>query len=238
MVDVLLALTGALFIFTVGAAIEYYRVLRKVHREYIKAKEAVEMIVLSFNRQLNRESEKLETLAVKVEALSSKSDRTANELESVEKKVQFVEGKLEPFLGGERELLTKIEEMDKKVRDVTASHEMLTTKISVIEGRLSQILEAPEARVEAAIPIKREKVLAPLTETEVAVLKMLALEGPKTAPEIKERIRLSREHTARLMKKLYEGGYLERDTQKIPFKYSVKKEMEEILRKAETEEAS
>jgi DNA-binding Lrp family transcriptional regulator len=62
-------------------------------------------------------------------------------------------------------------------------------------------------------------------------------EGPKTAPEIKDRLNLSREHTARLMKKLYEEGYLERDTDKIPFKYSVKKEMEKFLKKAENQAA-
>jgi hypothetical protein len=35
------------------------------------------------------------------------------------------------------------------------------------------------------------------------------------------------------MKKLYEEGYLERDSSKIPFKYGVKKEMEKLLKKAE-----
>jgi DNA-binding IclR family transcriptional regulator len=62
---------------------------------------------------------------------------------------------------------------------------------------------------------------------------MLSKEGAKTAPEIKERVRLSREHTARLMKKLYEEGYLEREAGKIPFKYSIKKEMEKLMQKAE-----
>jgi DNA-binding MarR family transcriptional regulator len=83
------------------------------------------------------------------------------------------------------------------------------------------------------MPIKRDKAMASLTETEVAVLEFLSIEGSKTAPEIKERVGLSREHTARLMKKLYEEGYLERETGKLPFKYSVKKEMEKLLRKTE-----
>jgi DNA-binding MarR family transcriptional regulator len=78
--------------------------------------------------------------------------------------------------------------------------------------------------------------MAALTETEITVLEMLATEGSKTAPEIKDRVRLSREHTARLMKKLYEEGYLERETGKIPFRYSVKKEMEKFLKKAESEQ--
>jgi DNA-binding Lrp family transcriptional regulator len=76
-----------------------------------------------------------------------------------------------------------------------------------------------------------------LTDTEIAVLEMLSAEGAKTAPEIKERVQLSREHTARLMKKLYEEGYLERETGKIPFKYCVKKEMENLLKKPESAQA-
>ena len=35
------------------------------------------------------------------------------------------------------------------------------------------------------------------------------------------------------MKKLYEEGYLEREVGKIPFSYSIKKEMEKLLRKPE-----
>jgi DNA-binding MarR family transcriptional regulator len=94
---------------------------------------------------------------------------------------------------------------------------------------------ASEAKGEAVIPIKKDKAMSALTETELAVLEMLVSEGPKTAPEIKRRVELSREHTARLMKKLYEEGYLERETNKIPFKYSVKKEMERLLKRSESE---
>lgn len=36
------------------------------------------------------------------------------------------------------------------------------------------------------------------------------------------------------MKKLYEEGYVERETEKLPFKYSVKKEMEKLMKKPET----
>ena len=75
--------------------------------------------------------------------------------------------------------------------------------------------------------------MAPLTETELAVLEVLAKEGDKTAPEMRERVRLTREHTARLMKKLYEDGYLERDTRKMPYAYRLKEEMLKILKKRE-----
>jgi DNA-binding MarR family transcriptional regulator len=75
--------------------------------------------------------------------------------------------------------------------------------------------------------------LAQLTETELLVLEFLSTEGEKTAPEIKDKVKLSREHTARLMKKLYEKGYLERSSNKIPFTYRLKEEMQRFLNKPE-----
>ena len=99
------------------------------------------------------------------------------------------------------------------------------------EQRLTQV--AAKAKIETVIPIRKEKALAPLTETELSVLNILATEGAKTAPEIRDRIKLTREHTARLMKKLYEAGYLERDTRKMPYAYRIKKEMLRILKKTE-----
>jgi len=235
--EVLLVLVGALLAVTVGAAVEYYRQLRKIQREYEKAKEAVEDIVLSFNRQLKREAEKLELVAYKVEAVSSKNDKALKRAEEVEKRLLALEPKIGVGLKDREKMSARLNEADKKLRDVVASQEALAAKISDVEKQAQQFPMIPEARVEAVIPIKREKALAPLTETELSVLEMLAMEGSKTAPEIKDRIKLSREHTARLMKKLYEEGYLERDTSKIPFKYRVKKEMKKLLKKMESETA-
>jgi len=233
--EALLVLVGILIAVTVSAAVEYYRQLRRVQREYEKAKEVVEDIVLSFNRQLKREAERLEIVAYKVGAISSKGDRALKRAEEIEKQLHALEPKIGVVLEDREKMLAKLGEIDKKVRDAVASHKALTAQISDIEERARQFSTVPEKGVEAVIPIRREKALAPLTETELSVLEILALEGPKTAPEIKDRIKLSREHTARLMKKVYEEGYVERDTSKIPFKYHIKKEMEKLLKKTERE---
>jgi predicted transcriptional regulator len=58
------------------------------------------------------------------------------------------------------------------------------------------------------------------TPTELQVLTLLADEGPKSAPEIGRFVGRSREHTARLMKKLFDEGYVRRDQTRIPFRYS------------------
>jgi hypothetical protein len=232
--EVLLFITGVLLTVTVGAAVEYYRQLRSVKKEYEKARGAVEDIVLSFNRQFKQEADKLEAVAYNIMTVSSKSDNALQKAEAVEKGIPDLESKISSVTEDRAKEVSRLEEIDRKVCDVTVSQEALVAKFSALEDQARQLSITPEAKIEAVIPIKREKALAPLTETELSTLEMLALEGPKTAPEVKDRIKLSREHTARLMKKLYESGYLERDTNKIPFKYHVKEEMSKLLKKTES----
>jgi DNA-binding MarR family transcriptional regulator len=119
------------------------------------------------------------------------------------------------------------------MQGIQGTQETLKTELGTLREQMQKLTVAPELKMEPVIPIRRDKAMAALTDTEIAVLEMLVAEGAKTAPEIKERVQLSREHTARLMKKLYEEGYLERETGKIPFKYNVKKEMENLLKKTE-----
>jgi DNA-binding MarR family transcriptional regulator len=129
-------------------------------------------------------------------------------------------------------ILSGLTGLESKIKDIEASQEALKLKVAGFEEHIQRFGVTPEIS-ESVIPIKRDKAMAALTDTEIAVLEMLSSDGPKTAPEIKERLKLSREHTARLMKKLYEEGYLEREIGKIPFRYSIKKEMERLLKKPE-----
>ena len=237
MIEFVEILVGVLLATTVGAAIEYYRQVRKARREYEKAKEAVEDVVLSFNKELRRDSEKLETVAFKVEGTASKADTSLKRIDSIEKRTAPFEDKVKAIAENNEGISARLTDVDGKIRDISAAHETLKTRVTALDEQVQKFLTGPEVRGEAVIPIRREKALASLTETELAVLEMLSAEGSKTAPEVKNRVQLSREHTARLMKKLYAEGYLERETGKIPFKYSVKKEMERLLKKPETEQA-
>jgi DNA repair ATPase RecN len=234
--DILLILIGVLLAATVGAAFEYYRQIRKSQKEYEKAKEIVDDIVLSFNRELKQEAERLELVAYKVESNSSKIDSALKKVENFERNLAPLEGKVSAISENSEKLSTMVKDIDKKMRDMEASQEDLKTKVLGFEEQVRQFSVLPEVKGEAVIPIRRDKAIAPLTETELTVLEMLSTQGPMTAPEIKERVKLSREHTARLMKKLYEEGYLERETNKIPFKYRVKKEMGKLLKKPEDQQ--
>jgi DNA-binding CsgD family transcriptional regulator len=235
-VEFLLVLVGILLAITTGASIEYYRQIRKAQKEYQKARDAVEDIVLSFNRQLRREAEGLEALVLKVEGMTAKVDTSIKKADDMEKKFAPMMKQLSDSSGSSERVLSKMAEIDKRSLEIAAAQEALQGKVSEVEQQFQKLVVAPEIKSEPVIPIRRDKAMAALTETELNVLEMLTAEGSKTAPEIKDMVRLSREHTARLMKKLYEKGYLERETGKIPFSYSIKKEMKKILRKAESEQ--
>jgi CRP-like cAMP-binding protein len=71
------------------------------------------------------------------------------------------------------------------------------------------------------------------TPTELQVLTLLANEGPKSAPEIGKFVGRSREHSARLMKKLFDEGYVRRDQSRIPFRYSTVERVKQSFTKPE-----
>ena len=235
MLEILLTLIGILLAATIGASIEYYRQIRRAQKEYEKARRAVEDIVLSFNRELKREASRLELMAYKVEGNTAKANTSLKMADIIEKKIAPFESKLKLISENDANILSKIAEVDGKTQNIEAANQTLKTKIAEVEEQVQKLSAIPEIKSEPVIPIRRDKAMGALTDTEIMVLEMLSAEGSKTAPEIKERVQLSREHTARLMKKLYEKGYLERETGKIPFRYNVKKEMKKFLKKAESE---
>jgi len=230
--DLLLMVVTALLLITMGASALYYRRIRRVSEEYEEAKDVVDDVIISFNRQFQKQEDGLRIVTHETEVLSSEREKIVEKVENHDRQLVDIAGKIEAFSEVEQKLSTQIEKTDKKVNDLMASQERVVQRIAEIE-KAKYKAPIPEAKIEAAIPIKKEKALAPLTETELAVLEILAKEGEKTAPEIRERIGLTREHTARLMKKLYEDGYLERTTRKMPYTYRLKEEMSKILKKRE-----
>jgi len=224
--DVSLIATILLLFASIGVAILYYRRIKRAHEMYDEAKNVVGGIVVSFNRQFQRQEDRLGSVAYKTEVSLSRSEGAVNKVKAHDKQLSDLAAKVEDVSGIEKRVTAQIEDVRKKVEDVIAKQKQFMKKTAEVPA-------VSEAKIKAAIPIKRERVLAPLTETELGVLEILAAEGKKTAPEIRDRIKLTREHTARLMKKLYEKGYLEREAGKMPYSYSIKEEMQRILKKTE-----
>lgn len=229
--DIFLLITVLLLLLTLGVAIMYYRRIRRAQEEYKAAKGVVGDIVISFNKELKTQEERFTPFTQKTYALSSKSEECERRIKDHDQQLAELVKEVKDASKTQEAVSLKLDESDKKREELCAAQIEILKRIEALEKVERELSVMPEAKIEAVIPIKKERALAPLTETELMVLEMLTAEGEKTPPEINEKLRLSREHMSRLMKKLYENGYLERNTQKIPYTYCVKEEMLRIMKK-------
>jgi len=229
MIDPLVAVYIFLFLFTASLTLIYYFKVRQASKEYMKAKRALDDIVLSFNNELRNDGEKIREITQKnnikiVEAL----DAVAH----IEPKVTDLEDRLKKIEEFTAIISNDHENLKKKVNNSLKQQteplkEAILTSITT-GGQESDTLTIPP------IPLRKEKALASLTGTEIQILELLAHQGEKTAIQIRNDIKLTREHTARLLKKLYTSGYVERRTDRIPYIYRLKKEMEGLLDTSKT----
>ncbi len=230
--DFLLLVTSVLLFVTISALLLYYRRIKTLRQEYEKARVVVEDIVVGIDSQFKKQEDKVLFVAQKVETTSLENRKVVNKIEKYERQLADFTKTVGEVPQIEEKLSGQLEEMRSELKGMKEAQDKVIEKLVEVE-KIRQKVYVPEAKIEAAIPIKREKALEPLTETELVVLEAIGKEGEKTAPEIREKIGLTREHTARLMKKLYKDGYLERDTHKMPYIYRLKEEMQKILKRRE-----
>jgi predicted transcriptional regulator len=115
----------------------------------------------------------------------------------------------------------------------------LMVKTEVISSKLGTTQQSPELRLQPTVksvdagPVGSSSMVARKavsseaakeyigrTETELKVLRFL-VEGPKTSAQIKDVIGKSREHTARLLKILFERGLVIRNDKNKPYVYEI-----------------
>jgi len=216
-----------LFLFTFTAIIVtiYYKRTREASREFVTAKTVLEDIILSFNRDLQVQQEGMQEVADRSEKSWSESART---IENLGLEILHIRNEVRDSAETQQEILKKFEFLTKRVDDLAPRRAETLGELGVFESLGREVGISPVG-VGPSIPIRREQALAPLTETELRILQLLDIGGDKTAPEIRNMIGLTREHTARLMKKLYLGGYIERRTTRTPYVYTLKNEMKNML---------
>ena len=194
----------------------YIKKAWKANAEYAKAKDLVEGVILSFNKDVEILKQKIEELDLRFQNMQ------LPDMAQIKTDIDTLSSRLEKLQEFCLTLEKKIENMKINFKK---SSETFTQEKTGLKDQRDLILP-----VKPAFPLKRERALAPLTPTELKVLEILSTEGDKTVREIRSRIGLTREHTGRLMKNLYDKGYVERRTDRIPYLYRIKKEMEEMLR--------
>jgi CRP-like cAMP-binding protein len=143
-----------------------------------------------------------------------------------------------------------VQEADKSTRLAKDVWDSMNSRFSVVDARiidlmaktevLSSRLGVPQATSQprmistspGSLPTRASKpgevvrvIAAPValgesTETETKVLHLL-VEGPRTSAQIKEEVGRSREHTARLMKALFDRGLVVRNDKNKPYVYEI-----------------
>ena len=195
----------------VGSYIVYQRVVM-AQEEYEDSKDAVRNISLGFTRQVKRIESELDR--IEREALQAKY--MANEA------MNSGQGTGDANLKG----LEKVKDLSDRVDNIESSLESMRGDLQKIASQPRIVQQVP---VTAPIPVEGDNILQQITGTELEVLKMIVDLGEGTVPEIKGVIGKTREHTARLLKKLYEKGYIDRNTSSMPYRYSIRKEIRELI---------
>jgi len=111
-------------------------------------------------------------------------------------------------------LESKCQELEKSLASILTQHKQILHDLENLRSRPAALPPQPRAALE------ENPVLDRLTPTERETLQILK-DGALRAPELGRRVNKSREHMARLMKKLYQEGYVDRETDRPPFRYKL-----------------
>ena len=111
-------------------------------------------------------------------------------------------------------LESKCQELEKSLASILTQHKQILHDLANLRSKPA----APSPQPRAAL--EENPVLDRLTPTERETLQILK-DGALRAPELGRRVNKSREHMARLMKRLYQEGYVDRETDRPPFRYKL-----------------
>jgi len=224
MIDIFVAIYIFLFLFSAGMSLLYYLKIRQASKEYLRAKRTLDDIVISFNKELQIHEEKFKEI---VQKNNAKIDKALDTVARIEPKITNFEDRLKKIEESTENIAQDQEALKRKINS-SLKQETEPVKATILTSVTTNGQESNTYTV-PPIPLRKEKALSALTETETKILELLANQGEKTAIQIRNEIKLTREHTARLMKKLFISGYIERRTDRTPYVYRLKKEMEGLL---------
>ena len=213
--------TASLLLVTTVASYIYYKRIRQAHEEYEGSKDLVRVITSGFRREVDKIAKSISGLR---EDAAAAQYAASESLKASRDAVELVRMGVEESKG-QSERLEEAEKTIQKLRD----------EVEQLSQRPVVAVQPPSAAVQAPIPVQGDAVLDGLTPTELDVLALIEEMGEGTVPDIRGRIGKTREHTARLLKKLYERGFIDRNTSSMPYRYYVRKEIRELIKQQKDE---
>jgi DNA-binding HxlR family transcriptional regulator len=126
---------------------------------------------------------------------------------------------------------TRLAVQDTRIIDLMAKVEVYSTRKAGTVSKMvlpKEVVVSQSSTVNQKSPTTPQVNTVPSRQTEVQILESLN-SGAKTSGQIRDIIGKSREHTARLMKELYEKGLVVRREGERPFSYEVTDEGKRYL---------
>lgn len=206
--------TLMLFAVTTIASFIYYKRISQAQEEYEESRDIVRGITNGFTRQISRltaaisgfESDASDAQRMAAQALEASKIAVEASNSGVDERKLLAER----FEGTEK----NIEEIRKEIQEISRRPVPLVRAVPM----------------DAPIPLQQGDVLDQLTPTEFEVLTLIDEMGEGSVPEIRERIQKTREHTARLLKKLFDTGFIDRNTSSMPYRYHLRKEIVALVK--------
>ena len=192
-------------------------------------------VIRGFHQSKQAVIESASLINVIVDALTSRIDRSESvildlrkNVETVSNRSQNLEKEQTNLRASHLQVLHHLQELLSNDKKLVLELEQLKSKLGGLQQR-SPMAEALPKRENLTTIISDGALLASLTPTERRTLDLLRDEGAKSAPELGKRLKKSREHTARLMKKLYMEGYVDRESNRAPFRYKLNESLRTAL---------
>jgi DNA-binding MarR family transcriptional regulator len=186
--------------------------------EYESSKEIIKNITLDFSYKLQKVSRDIARYFADLEEIKKNSHSLNMELEENKKILSNTVNKMD-------NISAKLGELDMEISKLKYNFEKI--KLGELQGTKSDLDNYVEV-----------EVLKNLSDTEIEVLTIIEEKGEVSVAEIKDRINKTREHTARLLKKLYDKGYIDRISNRMPYRYYIRKELKDRIKNREKVEAS
>ena len=196
--------------------------------------------VRAFQQSRQAVTESASLINVIVDALTSRIQRSESALATLRSDMAAERRRSDIIEENQGTLRASHEQIVQQLQAALSTDKKLTVELEHLKSTIGQVPQGRQAidglpkPENFATMISEGEMLASLTPTERSTLEILRAEGAKAAPELGKRLKKSREHTSRLMKKLYMEGYVSRESNRAPFRYRLNDVVRSALESAPT----
>lgn len=205
-----------------------YNKIRYTINEYDEAKVLVKNIVSIYNKKIEQQNSHLNNSILSIEEIKTSIENSTIQNKYLHDSLNNIINKVTSTFMVNKTLASSIIDINKKINDVNKRIDELKTANEVLRNSFEFLKKENITKIKPGISLQPDlgSTFINLTHTEKQIIRILLSEGAKTSPMIMNTIGMTREHTSRLMKKLWQEGYIERDTNSMPFTYRPTKELE------------